>query len=56
MHGGCASICHLLNVCKIRRYIVHVQLKQSQLHDWMLSQVDNESLGSVCFAVQEWQD
>ncbi len=46
---------HLLNVCMTRHYIVHMQLKPSDLHDWMFSQADDESVASVCFAGQGWQ-
>ena len=52
---GCAVMYHLLNVCMTRCHIVHMQLKQSDLHDWMLSQADL-SVASVCFAGREWQD
>lgn len=53
---GCADMYHVLGVCMTRHYIVHVQLKQSHLHDWMLSQANDESVVSVCFAGQEWQN
>jgi len=48
---GCAIMYHLLNVCMTKHHIVHVQLKQSDLHDWIFSQAEF-SVASLCFAVQ----